>query len=91
MPSPDCKALKYAQSLPIGNMFRDNYKDGIYHPEEVGANSFVAEILMPSRAVLRPAGSKEGRTEYDLAGLFNVSIEAIHWKLVNLGIISNGH
>lgn len=41
-------------------MFRDNFKDGIYHPEEVGANSFAAEILMPSRAVLRPAGSKGG-------------------------------
>ena len=44
---------------------------------------------MPSRAILRLAGSKGFRTEYDLAVLFNVSIEAIHWKLVNLGIISN--
>lgn len=74
----------------FGIMLRDNFKDGIYHPEEVAANSFAAEILMPSRAILRLAGSKGFRTEYDLAVLFNVSIEAIHWKLVNLGIISNG-
>lgn len=73
-----------------GDMFRDNFKDGIYHPEEVAANSFAAEILMPSRAVLRLAGSKGFKTEYDLAVLFNVSIDAVHWKLVNLGIIDNG-
>lgn len=71
----------------FGNMFRDDFKDGIYHHEEVAANSFATEILMPSRAILRLAGSKEVRTEYDLAVLFNVSIEAIHSKLVNLGII----
>lgn len=27
-----------------GDMFRDNFKDGIYHPEEIAANSFAAEI-----------------------------------------------
>lgn len=56
----------------FGNMFRDNFKDGIYHPEEVAAHSFAAEVLMPSRAILRLAGSKKFRTEYDLAVLFNV-------------------
>lgn len=75
----------------FGNEFRDNFKDGIYRPENVVANSFAAEILMPSRAILSLAGSKGFRTDYDLAVLFNVSIEAILWKLVNLGIISNGH
>lgn len=73
-----------------GDMFRDIFKDGIYHPKEVAANSFAAEILMPFRAVLRLAGSKGFKTEYDLAVLFNVSIYAVHWKLVNLGIIDNG-
>lgn len=61
-------------------------RKNIYHPEDVATNSFAAEILMPSRAILRLAGSKGFRTEYDLAVLFNVSIEAIHWKLVNRGI-----
>lgn len=61
-------------------------RKNIYHPEDVATNSFAAEILMPSRAILRLAGSKRFRTEYDLAVLFNVSIEAIHWKLVNRGI-----
>lgn len=73
-----------------GDMFRDIFKDGIYHPEEVVANSFATEILMPFRAVLRLAGSKGFKTEYDLAVLFNLSIDAVHWKLVNLGIIDNG-
>lgn len=61
-------------------------RKNIYHPEDVATNSFAAEILMPSRAILRLAGSKGFRTEYDLAVLFNFSIEAIHWKLVNRGI-----
>ena len=34
--------------------------------------------------------SKGFKTDYDLAVLFNVSIDAVHWKLVNLGIIYNG-
>ncbi len=42
---------------------------------------------MPSKAVLRLAGSKVSRTEYDLAVLFNVSIEAVDWKLRYLKII----
>lgn len=70
-----------------GQMCRDNFTDGVYHPEEVAANQFAAEILMPSKAVLRLAGSKDARTEFDLAILFNVSLEAVHWKLVNLGVI----
>lgn len=42
---------------------------------------------MPSKAVLRLAGSKVSRTEYDLAVLFNVSIKAVDWKLRYLKII----
>lgn len=42
---------------------------------------------MPSAKVLRLAGSKVGRTEYDLAILFNISIEAVDWKLRYLHII----
>lgn len=41
---------------------------------------------MPSATVLRLAGSKVGRTEYDLAILFNISIEAVDWKLRYLHI-----
>lgn len=51
------------------------------------ANLLGSEILMPSKAVLRLAGSKVGRTEYDLAIQFNVSIEAVDWKLRYLHII----
>ena len=42
---------------------------------------------MPSAAFLRLAGSKVGRIEHDLAVLFNVSIEAVDWKLRYLHII----
>lgn len=73
-----------------GDRYIDNFKDDIYQPDENAANSFAAEIIMPSRAVLRLAGSKGFKTEYDLAVLFDVSIDAVHWKLVNLGIIDNG-
>ena len=71
------------------NEFRDDFKDDFDNLFEIEATQFAAEILMPSGAILRLAGSKGCRTEYDLAVLFNVSIEAIHWKLINLGIIDS--
>lgn len=55
--------------------------------EEQEANLFASEIIVPSKAVLRLAGSKVFRTEYDLAVLFDVSIGAIHEKLQILKII----
>ena len=55
--------------------------------EEQEANLFASEIIVPSEAVLRLAGSKGFRTEYDLAVLFDVSIGAIHEKLQILKII----
>ena len=71
----------------IKNEYRDNFTEEPDNLFDIEANLFAAEILMPSGAILRLAGSKGCRTEYDLAVLFNVSIEAIHWKLINLGII----
>lgn len=67
--------------------FYDDFKGDFDDPFEKEANIIASEILMPSKAVLRLAGSKVSRTEYDLAGLFNVSIEAVDWKLRYLKII----
>ena len=71
------------------NEYRDNFTEKPDNLFDIEANLFAVEILMPSGAILRLAGSKGCRTENDLAVLFNVSIEAIHWKLINLGIIDS--
>lgn len=67
--------------------FYDDFKSDFDDPFEKEANIFASEILMPSKAVLRLAGSNVGRSEYDLAVLFNVSIEAVDWKLRYLNIV----
>lgn len=67
--------------------FYDDFKGNFDDPFEKEANLFASEILMLSAAVLRLAGSKVVRTEHDLAVLFNVSIEAVDWKLRYLHII----
>ena len=69
------------------NEYRDNFTEKPDNLFDIEANLFAVEILMPSGAILRLAGSKGCRTEYDLAVLFNVSLEAMHWKLIYLGII----
>lgn len=67
--------------------FYDDFKGDFDDPFEKEANIFASEILIPSKAVLRLAGSSLYRTEYDLAVLFNVSVEAVDWKLRYLKII----
>ena len=69
------------------NEYRDNFTEKPDNLFDIEANLFAVEILMPSGAILRLAGSKGCRTENDLAVLFNFSLEAMHWKLIYLGII----
>lgn len=73
----------------MSDVARDDFKDNFQNLFEKEATEFASEILMPSGAILRLAGSKGFRTECDLAVLFNVSIEAMLWKLINLGIIDS--
>lgn len=73
----------------MSDVARDDFKDNFQNLFEKEATEFTSEILMPSGAILRLAGSKGFRTECDLAVLFNVSIEAMLWKLINLGIIDS--
>jgi Zn-dependent peptidase ImmA (M78 family) len=61
--------------------------------EEREANAFAAELLMPRaevvggvRRVLDRGGTTDARFIADLAGLFDVSEQAMEFRLVNLGL-----
>jgi Zn-dependent peptidase ImmA (M78 family) len=54
------------------------------HPEEVYANQFAAALLMPREVVARFA--KEGKPAAVMAYHFGVSVEAMNFRLRNLGI-----
>lgn len=74
---------RFTKALELGHLvlehtvfkdkFYDDFKGDLDDPFEKETNIFASEILMPSKAVLRLAGSSLYRTEYDLAVLFNVS------------------
>ena len=51
-------------------------------PEEIYANSFAAALLMPEAEVRRLW--KEGERELELAQYFDVSREAMQYRLMNL-------
>lgn len=93
--NPDLKpnAMRFYKAHELGHLknnieFWDNsISINSNKIEEQEANQFASEIIVPSKAVLRLAGSKGFKTEYDLAVLFNVSIGAIHEKLQILKII----
>jgi Zn-dependent peptidase ImmA (M78 family) len=66
-----------------------DYRDTIYSPagedtEEVYANTFAAALLMPEDEVKRLHG--QGKTEIEMALYFDVSREAMHYRLRNLGL-----
>jgi Zn-dependent peptidase ImmA (M78 family) len=52
-------------------------------PEEIYANGFAAALLMPPTAVARLAD--EGLSDVQMALRFDVSLEAMRWRLVKLG------
>lgn len=62
--------------------------------EEIQANVFAAELLMPRTLITRlvpelaSATSSHENTVTSLAGLFQVSKEAMSYRLINLGILS---
>lgn len=55
------------RAVTFKDKFYDDFKGDFDDPFEKEANIFASEILMPSKAFLRLAGSKVGWTEYDLA------------------------
>ena len=76
---------------------RDKESSLAIHTEEIEANAFAAELLMPRhhvvKQVTRAMKSNKNVTEpgliRDLAGRFDVSEQAMGFRLVNLGFISS--
>lgn len=54
-------------------------------PEERMADRFAAALLMPADAVI--AAWLRGEAFTALAARFDVSLEAMHWRLVELGLV----
>lgn len=73
--------------------FRDDLASMATDKEEIAANAFAAAILMPESLVrdalreLPPSQvSSPERVVEDLAGRFDVSVEAMGYRLINLGL-----
>jgi Zn-dependent peptidase ImmA (M78 family) len=79
----------------VDRLVRVNLRDGTSNQEEIEANAFAAELLMPRRLIsaqiqrlverARPIVPQELVAE--LAGAFRVSLEAMSYRLENLGIL----
>ena len=64
---------------------RDIWSAAGTKPEEVFANAFAANLLMPEREVRRLLNEKYGPTE--MAVYFDVSQDSMHFRLKNLKLI----
>jgi Zn-dependent peptidase ImmA (M78 family) len=76
--------------LHVDEDFRINLRDGQRNWEEMEANFFAAELLMPSAFVMRNAGRLHNLGEDDirqLARRYQVSQRAMEIRLANLGLI----
>lgn len=87
--------LHEGQPVFIDRLVRVNWRDGSSAREEIQANTFAAELLMPrrfmseeiERVVSRsPKVAPEELVEA-LAGTFGVSEEAMRYRLINLGVL----
>ncbi len=75
--------------------FRDSVSSMATDRQEMEANRFAASLLMPRDLLVRelkrlptkPANQSEESLVAMLAGTFDVSKEAMHYRLMNLGII----
>jgi Zn-dependent peptidase ImmA (M78 family) len=87
--------LHEGQPIFIDRLVRINWRDGTSAREEVEANAFAAELLMPRKFMTREierAMSKAHQIAPDqlilaLAETFRVSHEAMRYRLVNLGVL----
>ena len=69
-----------------GNHCRDN-EQTLRTPTEIQANEFAAELLMPED-VVEMLVKRKGITSIDeLAQIFDVSTQAMYWRLKNIGLI----
>ncbi len=76
--------------LNHGGGFRDNsasFNIYNYDQREVDANQFAAELLMPKLAIEHILAHHDAQTVPTLAELFNVSQQAMTYRLKNLNIL----
>ena len=79
----------------IDRLVRVNWRDGTSAREEIQANTFAAELLMPrrfmseeiERVVSRSPKVAPEELVAALAGTFQVSEEAMRYRLINLGVL----
>ena len=77
------EALHYDKGPENEMFFR---ADNITNLDEIQANHFAAELLMPKEAVLKCI--KEGaKSSQELSECFNVSEDAMRYRLVNIGLL----
>jgi Zn-dependent peptidase ImmA (M78 family) len=85
----------HAETLYVdGFVARDTQSSLAIKPEEIDANAFAAELLMPRNAVLEQLSKLIGdsadltlkRAVAELARIFDVSEQAMQFRLVNLGL-----
>lgn len=70
-----------------GRHCRDNVNISCHTSEEVEANQFAAELLMP-QDLIKMMVRREGVTDInELASIFCVSPAAMYWRLKNIGMI----
>lgn len=89
------RALLVDSSIRVN--FRDSVSSQASDTQEIEANAFAAALLMPSAAVhehaaelqRQAANRSRERLVSDLARLFDVSTEAMGYRLLNLGIASS--
>jgi len=86
------KRLIVDQSVMINK--RDDVSSQATDVEEIEANRFAADLLMPEefiraeliRQTASPIGSREELVTL-LARTFDVSNDAMNWRLINLGVL----
>ena len=79
----------------IDRFVRVNWRDGASNRQEAEANSFAAELLMPrklvEREIITVLSKSPDVSPHDLAVIlaksFDVSTEAMHYRLANLGVL----
>jgi Zn-dependent peptidase ImmA (M78 family) len=79
----------------IDRLVRVNWRDGTSDKEEMEANAFAAELLMPrkfmtteiDRLIARSRQIAPEQLIAELATTFRVSQEAMRYRLVNLGVL----
>lgn len=91
--------LHPGRPLTVDSSIRVDFRDGVSSlatdSEEIEANAFGAALLMPATAVraqvraLHDNGQRSReRLVADLSAIFDVSIEAMGYRLINLGLSS---